>query len=261
MKRSSLLPVLALAALVALPVAAAERNGYSLTVEVNGDERPEYAGNGNLYVEAMRGRPYALRITNPMPYRVAVALSVDGLNTIDAKHSDAWSASKWVLDPYESTTIEGWQVSGSTARKFFFTGESRSYGAALGQTRNLGVIQAVFYREREQVWREYAMEDRRRDATSGSPAPRPQSQRAPSAKQEGAGATSDDYAATGMGDRTRHDVTRVAVDLDPAPVASISLRYEFRPQLVKLGVLREPRILDRRERAHGFDGPYCPQVN
>ena len=42
----------------------------------------------SLYVEAMRGASYALRLTNPTPYRVAVALSVDGLNTIDARHTD-----------------------------------------------------------------------------------------------------------------------------------------------------------------------------
>ena len=41
----------------------------------------------------------------------------------------------------------------------------------------------------------------------------------------------------------------------------VRLRYEFRPQLVKLGLLpewRHPTPLDRRERARGFDG-YCPE--
>src|SRR5213078_562122 len=97
----------------------------------------------------------SLRITNPTPYRVAVALSVDGLNTIDARHTDARSATKWVLGPYESTEISGWQVNDRTARSFFFTGERRSYGAALGQTENLGVIEAVFYRERRPRISEY----------------------------------------------------------------------------------------------------------
>ena len=124
--------------------------GFGLAVVVNNDEaRPEYRARGTVYVEALRGANYALRITNPMPYRVAVALSVDGLNTIDAKHTDAWRAAKWVLDPYESTVISGWQVNDRTARRFFFTGEKDSYGASLGQTENLGVIEAIFYRERE----------------------------------------------------------------------------------------------------------------
>ena len=99
--------------------------------------------------EAVKGREYELRITNPLPVRVGVALSVDGLNTIDAKHTDPANASKWVLDPYQTQVISGWQVNGSTARRFEFTGERHSYGAALGQTDNLGVIEAVFYKERE----------------------------------------------------------------------------------------------------------------
>ena len=44
--------------------------------------------------------------------------------------------------------ISGWQVNDRTARSFYFTGErGTSYGAALGQTDNLGVIEAVFFRE------------------------------------------------------------------------------------------------------------------
>jgi hypothetical protein len=62
-----------------------------------------------------------------------------------------------------------------------------------------------------------------------------------------------------MGDRTRHDVTRVAVDLERTPAARLRIRYEFRPQLVALGLLpREDGRLARRERARGFDG-YCPE--
>ncbi len=260
MKSRLTLLAFALTILGTLPLAAAETNGYSLTVEVEEETRPEYRGNGHTYVEGLRGRAYALRVTNPTGERVAVALSVDGLNTIDAKHTTAWTASKWILEPYESTTIRGWQVSGSTARQFYFTGESHSYGAALGQTKNLGVIQAVFYRERPApppyVWNEGDARDERGAAAQRKSG----STNAPSAAAESQAAKDDDYAATGMGRRTRNDVTRVSVDLDPSAVASIALRYEFRPQLVRLGVLREPRVLDRRERARGFDS-WCPQPN
>ena len=40
---------------------------------------------------------------------VAVALSVDGLNTIDAKRTTSFDASKWILGPYETITLDGWQ--------------------------------------------------------------------------------------------------------------------------------------------------------
>src|SRR5204862_5166426 len=141
--RNTLITAMALA-LVCASASAAGTSGYSLTVLVNDAPTREYSHEGTVYVEALRGRDFAIRLTNPTPYRVAVALSVDGLNTIDARHTGPWNASKWILAPYESTVIAGWQVNDQTARRFFFTGENRSYGAYLGQTENLGIIEAVF---------------------------------------------------------------------------------------------------------------------
>ncbi|HET8772837.1 MAG TPA: hypothetical protein VFP80_03565, partial [Thermoanaerobaculia bacterium] len=217
-----------------------------VTVLVGGEARREYVHRGTTYIEALRGREFTIRLRNPTAQRVAVALSVDGLNTIDAKHSDAWGASKWVLEPYETTEISGWQVSDRAARRFFFTGERSSYGAKLGQTENLGIIEAVFYRERVPRFSELQKGGSRdqRGVEGGAVPPA-------AASQERA---DDEYAATGMGRRTRNEVEEVAIDLERSPIASVALRYEFRPQLVKLGVFeREP--LERRERAKGF----CPE--
>lgn len=252
--RHRILAILVLAlALFSNQSFAAGTSGFAVNVLVDDAPRAEYFHRGTVYIEAIRGASYSLRLTNPTPYRVAVALSVDGLNTIDAKHTDARSASKWVLEPYESTVISGWQVSNRAARSFFFTGERHSYGASLGQTENLGVIEAVYFRERQhEVWRRPSfLED---GATNGAPSPSP----APSAKAERQ-QSADDYAATGMGEKARHEVETVDIDLEPNPIASVRIRYEFRPQLVKLGVLSEHvSPLERRERASGF-GTYCPE--
>jgi hypothetical protein len=231
---------------------AADRTGFAVNVLVDEAPRTEYFHGGTVYVEAVRGASYSLRLTNPTAYRVAVALSVDGLNTIDAKHTDARSASKWVLEPYESTVISGWQVSNRTARNFFFTGERHSYGASLGQTDNLGVIEAVYFRERHheaEVYPRRFGEERSEGGVGGPPAP---SAKAPRSE-------ADDYAATGMGHKERHEVEMIDIDLEPTPVASVRIRYEYRPQLVKLGIL-SPHVspLERRERASGFE-TYCPE--
>jgi hypothetical protein len=244
--------MLALAFALACGTAAASTGGgFNVAILVGDVERTEYAARGNVYVEAIRGENYAIRLSNPTPYRVAVALSVDGLNTIDASHLRAASAPKWVLEPYESTVISGWQVSDRTARRFFFTGEKNSYGAALGQVENLGVIEAVFYRERQRRIDVYAPRPESRDRNSDS-----SKRQAPSA---GAIAPSDEYAGTGMGGRTRHEVERVHFDLEESPAATVRIRYEFRQQLIKLGVLPQfESPLDRRERARGFEN-YCPE--
>ncbi|MBZ5588477.1 MAG: hypothetical protein LAO05_07935 [Acidobacteriia bacterium] len=242
----------------------AATRGFSLQVVADGGVRPEYRARGVVYVEAVRERPYVLRITNPLPTRVAVALAVDGLNTIDARHSDARGAPKWVLGPYETAEIPGWQVSGSDARRFFFTGERSSYGAWLGTTEDLGVIEAVFYREKVRPIKIVPQPPQPRARESASerdvPAPAAEGLGAAAGCLQKDGKLSDEYAATGIGERTRHDVERVDLGLEDSPAAVIRIRYEFREQLVRLGVLpAAPDPLTRREGAHGFEGRYCPE--
>src|SRR5687768_16466852 len=199
---------------------------------VDGVRQQLYAHNGRWYLEALKGREYAIRLRNPFGVRVAVALSVDGLNTIDARQTTATAARKWVLDPYETVVISGWQTSRTDARRFEFTTEARSYGQALGKTANLGVISAVFFRERVAVGSR-GRADRTESRAEPPPAPVPQDASAPAARSSAA----EEYAATGMGRRTDHAVTEVWLDLEATPAQAVNIRYEFRPQLVRLGIV------------------------
>jgi hypothetical protein len=243
----------------ALPVmlcASDNRPSAGVEIMVRGVSQPKFVHNGRLYVEALKGE-YAIRLRNPYPVRVAVALSVDGLNTIDARETTAGDARKWVLGPYEIVTISGWQTSQSEARRFEFTTEARSYGAALGKTENLGMITAVFFRERVPVPVPYSSNDerRRQDQEPASPAAAAQEAGAPPSRLKAA----DEYAATGMGRATDHAVTQVWLDLEDTSSQTVNIRYEFRPQLVRLGILPPtPDPLDRRERARGFDDSFSP---
>jgi len=220
---------------------------------VNGTPQQRYAHQGRWYIEALKGREYAIQLRNPYGVRVAVALSVDGLNTIDARQTSAAGARKWVLDPHETITISGWQTSRTEARRFEFTTEDRSYGQALGKTANFGVISAVFFKER-------VPEVRTLDEPARSQARPPSA--APRADAEGsAKRANEEYAATGMGRPTDHVVTQVRMALEDVPAHTVNLRYEFRPQLVQLGILPAAPVHDplrRRERARGFDPGFAP---
>ena len=242
--------------------------GFVVEVLIDGRPVPEYPARGTRYIEAIKGAEYAIRLRNPLGVRVAVALSVDGLNSIDARRTPAASARKWVLGPYETVVISGWQTSSAQARRFYFTSEEQSYAQWLGKTDDMGIISAVFYRERvvEVVpltsARPSPSQESRAGADRAHPAPA-----APSAAGAAQGAAKgnegaakrEEYAATGIGRHTDHRVEQVYLDLEPAPVASLNLRYEFRPQLVKLGVLPpDPGQLTRRERARGFEQGFCP---
>ena len=64
-----------------------------------------------------------------------------------------------------------------------------------------------------------------------------------------------------MGRRTDHTVTQVWLHLEQTPAHTVNIRYEFRPQLVRLGILPATPLTDplqRRERARGFDPGFAP---
>jgi hypothetical protein len=258
---------------------------FEIEILVDGRPLEEYVARGTTYVEALAGVEYEVKVHNPSPYRVAVALSVDGLNTIDARHTSAWNASKWVIEPYGTINISGWQMSSERARRFYFTSERDSYGAKLGQTANLGIISAVFFRERRpipvpisppphplprRIYEEDGRLNKEPEPSSSSTADSAGNESSESKSRAGASndafknaqpsaqpVPDDEYAATGIGRSVHNDVRWVNMDLDSRPAAEVTLRYEYYPALVRLGVLprryERPDPLRRREGARGFE--------
>jgi hypothetical protein len=230
------------------PAAALDGGPYSMEILVNGRPLTEHAARGTTYIEALEQREYSIRLRNRTGERIAVALAVDGLNSIDAKTTSARSASKWIIDPYGTVTISGWQTGPATARRFFFTTEKDSYGAWLGKTSNLGLISAAVFREKR-VWPVRRLHEKK---CAEAPSAR--------AKQEAEGlGLSDDMAATGIGREMGHAVRSIEFKSESHPAAMLELRYEYHDALVQLGVLppayaRHEDPLSRRERARGFEG-------
>jgi hypothetical protein len=257
---------------------------FEVEVLVGGVPLAKYAAHGRLYVEATQGAEYEIRVRNPLPVRVAVALSVDGLNTIDARRSTARDASKWVIRPHGTITVGGWQVSQSRARRFYFTNERDSYAGKLGRPEDVGIITAVFFRERESysevVPRPRPLGTPRAERGEGGDGAKrrqaPPASAENSARADGAGQArgrvgtvapapeDDEYAATGIGRSVDYSVRWVQLDLEDHASAQVTIRYEYRPALVRLGILprrhAEPDPLRRRERARGFEEPrYSPE--
>jgi hypothetical protein len=254
-----------LACLLGLFAHAPSQWPLELQVRVDGRCRPVYSQDGRFYIEALKGREYSLLLVNHSDRRLAVALSVDGLNTIDARHTEARRAMKWVIEPYATVEISGWQVSSARARHFYFTTEADSYGAALGQTQNLGIISAVVFREKVQPIREVEAPRGASPAPSGASRSRPEAKGSSvptsNLERQECDKKTKDFAATGMGDSLEHRVERVRMELEPTPCQTVNLRYEYRDSLVRLGVLpgADDR-LDRRERARGFEpDAWCPE--
>ena len=184
-----------------------------------------------------------------------------------------------MIPPYGSITVSGWQMSSTRARRFYFTNERDSYANKIGRATDLGVISAVFFRERRERTEimpppsPRPLESPTHDGERRSDAKRSGQTGAPSARAESGANRSgtiiapdkdEEYAATGIGRSVGNDVWRVEMDLESHPAADVTIRYEFRDALVRLGVL--PRAyppldaLRRRERARGFeDGSFSPE--
>lgn len=139
-------------------------------------------------------------------------------------------------------------MSSERARRFYFTNERDSYGAKLGQTANLGVISAVFFRERNRPVTIAPPQPITRDRAESQSMGR--AQNAPSAKS-----SDDEYAATGIGRNVHNDVRWVNMDLDSNAAGEVTIRYEYYSALLRLGVVPIPRErypLQRREDSRGF---------
>jgi hypothetical protein len=227
----------------ALPLAPGSLVAVSVTVD---DEParlyPAPDGSGRSYLEARQGSRYAVTLQNRSGERLGAVLTVDGLNVISGAR-DTGQGRMYVLDPWQGTTVQGWRTSLEEVRRFRFVDERTSYAARSGKANGkMGWIELAVYREcRPEPQRGRADADAagRNSAPAARPAP--------------AEARSEAFPGTGWGERTRDEVALVTFDPESAPSERVTLRYEYRPALVALGVIppprRSPDRLQQREHA------------
>jgi hypothetical protein len=258
-----------------------------VTLEVDGVSAPLYPapdGSGRFYVEARPGSRYSVDLTNRSGERLGVVLTVDGLNVVSGAR-DVGRGRMYVLDPWQSTSVRGWRTSLREVRQFTFVDEQASYSARVGRANEkMGWIELAVYRERgSNTWRwrhldqsaspapydrgdgdesERGESDKRESApNAGAEAPAAKSASRDSAQAPPASAAgaARSFPGTGWGRRAQDPVVLTSFDPEPAPSETLTLRYEYRPALVALGVLpRRAPYRDRlseRELGGGFAPP------
>ena len=132
-------------------------------VTIIGDERgplsaypayryEKYMPDSRLRITARQGERYSIRVTNTSRNRVALTISVDGLNIISGQRSYGSSnESMYVLNPGQTGEFSGWRSGMSHVQRFYFTSAGDSYAGRLGQSDQLGLIRIVAWRERRPV--------------------------------------------------------------------------------------------------------------
>lgn len=250
-------------------------------VEVRGRSAPLFPapdGSGRLYFEARTGESYRLLLENRTVERLAVLVTVDGLNVIDGEIEASRTRSSepgpmYVLEPGRRATIQGWRRSLDEVQRFTFVDEGRSYAVRSGKDNpRLGWVEVAVYREEQPrpvpLWqsRRGAEEPATGAPPAGAPTPAPEAtaDAAGVDRPEASGAyegrrQAKRYPGTGWGERTTDRAVRVAFDPQLYPSERVTLRYEYGETLSALGVLPwrggRDRLAERERGTTGFAAP------
>ncbi len=111
-----------------------------------------------LVISAKDGEIFEIRVSNNSKDSVALALLVDGINTLGQKRERLGTAWSWVLKPEKNYTIDGWHVpkkdgarpgesADFTKKAFVFTDIANSVAVRQGYGDSIGLITAAFYAE------------------------------------------------------------------------------------------------------------------
>lgn len=219
-----------------------------------GDWLPTYPHRGQQWIAGAPGHRYAVRLTNTSDQRVLVVLSVDGVNAVTGQNAHP-SQAGYVLEPWQSTEINGWRKSMEDVAQFVFTDLPDSYAARTGRPDNVGVIGVAVFEEAGPVYRydypvpiargEREADDRYRAGNDAAKAAAPAA-----AESRSADAMAAQSIGTGHGQREWSPVSHTGFTrASRSPAQVTQLRYDDYQTLVARGVLpRYPRYPDYRNR-------------
>lgn len=211
--------------------------GYTFDAKVvksNGRHYREFPENDRIMLKVRPNEEYSIVVRNPLPVRAAVAVSIDGLNSIDGKRTTPGAAKKWIIGPNSTITIAGWQTSKQTLRKFVFTEQTAAYAQWKEEkegkkyTQNLGVIGVAWFWNGNEL--ETALHPPQPFAEDGHPRARGAAPSAAKAASMPSRAPSESKAGTGMGRQQQNQVREVAFVADAGmySVKSVlKIYYEF----------------------------------
>jgi hypothetical protein len=217
------------------------RNNASVEIDVvddSGRELYQYTANNRknrnkrTYLEASKGKNYTLRLRNTSNERVGVVVAVDGRNILSGKKSHLRSNEKmYVLDPYETANYDGWRTSKNRVNRFYFTSAGNSYSNAWGDRSAMGVIAVAVFKEKH---KQYGNRKYKRIAPSHR------------------GYLSEDSAGTGFGDDSYSPTINVNFIAQNRADFKQFIKYEWRSNLCKRGVIDCNRYQD--DRNNYYDG-------
>ena len=124
-----------------------QKRNYEVEVLVNGHPVKEYYKDGSVYIEGRKGVRFSIRIKNNGYGRIFAIPTIDGLSVINGKDAN-YDSPGYIINGYNSLTIDGWRTSDSEIAEFYFSSQRDSYRKRIGKNGNLGVIGVAVFREK-----------------------------------------------------------------------------------------------------------------
>jgi len=234
--------MLALAVLV--PVLGYPRalNQNAVDVRIISDSGAEYPryrtyprireAGAYYYMEAVKGERYSIEVANRSDRRIGVVIAVDGRNIISGQKSDLKNYERmYIIEPYDTNTFEGWRTGMDRTNRFYFTEQSDSYAERVfSDASAMGTIAVAVYREKIHEAAPFT-------------APRRDSMSRPNGAGEKGCADSNkkdrmsEQAGTGFGETTYSLAREVPFDPENAIAGKVVLKYEWRSELCRKGIV------------------------
>jgi hypothetical protein len=189
-----------------------------------------------FYVEAAEGQRYSIQVTNKSNRRIGVVIAVDGRNIISGKKSDLKRNERmYIIGPYERNSFEGWRTGMDRTNRFYFTEQSDSYAEKVfADASAMGTIALAVYREKLPEMVPYSGGSfRMKESPSGSGPCAPGESRSTDKLEK----KKDEQAGTGFGETTYSPAYMVHFDPEHAVAEKIVLKYEWRSELCKKGII------------------------
>jgi hypothetical protein len=163
-------------------------------------------------------------------------IAVDGRNIISGRKSDLKPDERmYLIGPYETNTFEGWRTSMDRTNRFYFTEQSDSYAEKVfADASAMGTIALAVYREKipEVIFHSEKPSLMKQAPAGAMPYAPSESSSADRVEQK-----KSKEAGTGFGETTYSPAHVVQFEPEKAPAEKIVLKYEWRAELCRKGII------------------------
>lgn len=122
------------------------KSSYEVEILINGKPAKEYYHDGKVYIEGREGTHFSIKLRNNSYSRKLFVPTIDGLSVMNGEEG-SYKSSGYIVNGYDSITIDGWRTSEKDVAEFYFSSPQGSYRQKMEKGNNLGLIGVAVFDE------------------------------------------------------------------------------------------------------------------